>query len=50
MRGDEDRASEYADQISDRDFVRFTLQNGDLMSSTKRLNAASSSMSASKAA
>jgi len=32
MRGDDEKARGYADKISDRDYVRFTLLNGDFIS------------------
>jgi hypothetical protein len=50
MRGDRTRANAYADRISDRDFVRFTLQNGDLIAPSAATKRDSGAVNRSKAA
>ncbi|WP_295401050.1 hypothetical protein [uncultured Thiocystis sp.] len=50
MRGEAARARVYADRIADRDYVRFTLYNGDLIAPTAAENKDSRASSRSKAA
>lgn len=50
LRGDEERADWYANQISDKVFLRFTFNNYDLIPPSRAANTKSSALSASKAA
>lgn len=50
MRGDRAQADRYAARISDRDFVRFTLHNGDLMAPSAALKRDSGALKRSRAA
>lgn len=50
MRGDEKLSDFYADQISDKALLKFTLQNGDLIAPSSASKRASSAVRPSKAA